>query len=221
MKPLKTLALLLLLVPAVSTTQAKNKKPYKLPTMFDQARFVYVEAVDGQEFDPRLNPDDRQAIADVDRAIDDWKRYVLTTQRNEADLIFVVRKGRLAEARFGVQVGSRRQGAGGQPPGGPSAGNGAAAGGEVGPPDDLLEVYIRNSDDTLGALLWRHTRADGLNLPDLALFKELKMKWNRLTRTRPRASHLSPDASPVPWPPIREPSPSSGEASRKVPQKLH
>ena len=173
MKPLKSIPLFLLLVLALATMQAKPKKPYKLPAMFNQARYVYVEAVDGQEFDPQLDPYDRQAIADVDDALYAWKRYVLTTQRSEADLILVVRKGRLATAKIGVQAGSGPQG-GPNRPTGPLQGNGVGVGTEIGPPDDLLEVYMRNPDNTRGALLWRHTLADGLNPPDLALFQQLK-----------------------------------------------
>lgn len=172
MKPLKTITLLLVLVPALATVQAKNKKPYKLPAAFNQARYVYVEAVDGQEFDPQLNPDDRDAIAAVDKALYDWNRYVPTTRRDEADLIFVVRKGRLVEAGVGVHLGSGRQNV---PPGnGPLPGNGVAVGGAVGPPDDLLEVYQPNPNDARGTLLWLRTLADGLNPPDLTLFKQLK-----------------------------------------------
>lgn len=174
MKSLKTITLLLVLVPALATTQAKNKKPYKLPAMFNQARYVYVEAVDGQEFNPRLNPDDRQAIADLSEAVDSWKRYILTVRRDQADLIFVVRKGRLAEADLGVQVGSGPRNSPNRPAAGPLPGNGVALGGRAGPPDDLLEVYVRNPDDTRGALLWQRTLADGLNPPDITLFKQLK-----------------------------------------------
>lgn len=171
MKPLKTLTLLFVLVSALSTTLAKPKKPYKLPALFNQARYVYVEAVDGQEFDPRIDPDDRQAIADVHEALYHWGRYVVTTRRDEADLIFVVRKGRVATATTAVQVGAGPQGYPG-PRNVPA--NGVAVGGELGPPDDLLEVYDRNPDNTRGALLWLHTLADGLNPPDLTLFRQLK-----------------------------------------------
>ena len=48
MKPFKAITLLLLLAPALATLQAKPKKPYKLPAAFEQARYVYVEAEDGQ-----------------------------------------------------------------------------------------------------------------------------------------------------------------------------
>jgi hypothetical protein len=175
MKPLKPIALMFILIPALASAPAKTKKPYKLPAVFDQARYVYVEAVDGQDFDPRLNPDDRQAIADVYKAVYDWKRYVLTEQRREADLIFVVRKGRLAEARLGAQIGTGRQGTTpNRPAGAPAGGNGVGIGGAVGPPDDLLEIYAPNPNESRGTLLWRRTLADGLNAPDLTLFKQLK-----------------------------------------------
>ncbi len=185
MKLLKTIILFLVLVSALVTLQAKTKKPYKLPAAFNQARYVYVEAVDGQEFDPRLDPDDRQAIADVDKALDGWKRYVLTIRREQADLIFVVRKGRLAAATVGGQVGSAPQGGPGRPANGPIPGNGVAVGGEVGPPDDLLEVYLSDPGDARGALVWQRTLADGLNQPDLVLFRQLKDEVDRTYPIQP------------------------------------
>jgi len=189
MKPLKTITLFLVLVPAVATLQANTKKPYKLPALFNQARYVYVEAVAGQEFDPRLDPDDRQAIADVDKALHDWNRYVLTIRREQADLIFVVRKGRLVTAKVGVQVGSGPQGAPGRPADGPFPGNGVAVGGDVGPADDLLEVYVPNPNDAQGALLWQRTLPDGLNPPQLTLFKQLK---DEVERTYPSQTGNKP-----------------------------
>ena len=174
MKALKAISWSLAAALVLTTAQAKPKKTNKLPAIFNQARFVYVEAVDGQEFDPRLEPDDRQAIADVDRALSDWNRYVLTTRREDADLILVVRKGRMVEGRVGVQVASPGQRIPSAAPGGPVPGKGVSTGGEVGPPDDLLEVYLRNPDNTRGALIWQHTLADGLEAPELTLFQQLK-----------------------------------------------
>jgi hypothetical protein len=176
MKPLKTilLGLVLVLVPALATVQAKTKKPDTLPAVFNHATYVYVEATGGQEFDARLNPNDRQAITDVREALYVWKRYVVTAKREQADLIFVVRTGRLAEARVGVQVGPGGQGIPNRPANGPTAGNGVSGGGEVGPPDDLLEVYVPNPNDARGVLVWRGMLADGLSAPELTLFKQLK-----------------------------------------------
>ncbi len=55
MKLLKTITLMLVLVPALIPLQAKTKKPCKLPAMFNQAQYVWVEAVAGQEFDPKFD----------------------------------------------------------------------------------------------------------------------------------------------------------------------
>ena len=172
LKPLKSIALLTLLLPALVAAQGKTKKPYKLPAVFNQARYAYVEAVDGEQFDPRLYPEDRQAIANVQNALEDWNRYTLVTRRDEADLVFVVRKGRLADANVGVQVGTGTQGGPGTHPGGPSLGVGL--GGEVGPPDDLLEIFVPNPSGVLGSPLWMRTLADGLNAPDVTMFRQFK-----------------------------------------------
>jgi hypothetical protein len=90
--------LLLLLLLFSGPAQSKKKDP-DIPALFRQAHYVYVEAVDGDEFNPRLYPEGRQAIADVGHALQTWKRYVLTIRRQDADLVFVVRKGRLAAAQ--------------------------------------------------------------------------------------------------------------------------
>ena len=230
MKPQKAILLFLLLVPAPAMLQGKAKKPYKLPAAFNQARYVYVQAVDGQEFDPRLKPEDLRAIGDVEKAMHDWTRYVLTTQRDQADLVFVVRKGRLAEldargqvgvggpaaSGRGVRVGSgpgTQAGAGpdgqagagrdGQDGSGPTGAPnrtpndsgrvyGASVGGDVGPRDDLLEVYQPNPNDRLGTLLWQHTLADGLNAPELTLFKQLKDEVERTYPTQTASKSPKP-----------------------------
>ena len=89
--------LLLLLLFFPGPAQSKKKDP-DVPALFRQARYVYVEAVDGDAFNPRLYPEDRQAIADVVTALQAWNRYTLATRRQGADLVFVVRKGRVADA---------------------------------------------------------------------------------------------------------------------------
>ena len=90
MKPLKAMAVLLLLLPAMTQAQKKPKKQI-VPAVFAQARYAYVEAVDGNEFDPRVIPEDREAIANIANAIRAWGRYSLTMHREEADMVFVVR----------------------------------------------------------------------------------------------------------------------------------
>ena len=175
--------LLLLLLFFPGPAQSKKKDP-DIPALFRQARYVYVEAVDGDEFNPRLYPEDRQAIADVRRALQTWNRYVLTVQRQDADLVFVVRKGRLVAAKVfgGVHVGSRTpvaqtpdQGPNRDDPARyPNSGTEVGASGEVGSPDDLLFVDTVRSDGRRGTRIWMQSRTDGLDTPEMPLFKQIK-----------------------------------------------
>jgi hypothetical protein len=145
---------------------AKSKDT--LPPILLTSHFVYVEGLDGDSFAPGITPDDRQAIADVQHAIQDWKRYVVTVKRSDAELIFVVRKGRIASAQPRVGIGGGSE-SGGRPDvvrGGASA--------DVGGPDDLLEVCILNPDGSRTGPIWTRTSKDGLAPPDMPLFEQLK-----------------------------------------------
>jgi hypothetical protein len=195
MKNLKVFVLLLFVVAAVAPAQKKSKKPV-VPAVFGTARYVYVEAVDGNEFDPRVYPEDREAIANIENAIRSWGRYVLTMKRNEAELVFVVRKGRLLTAGGSVGVSHIPGGQVGGPTGGQvgSPGMGGdpsqqssrfpgqqgqnstelGAGAEAGPPDDLFEVCQHNGDGTLSSPLWEHQLEDGLGGPRPILFAQFK-----------------------------------------------
>lgn len=164
---------------------AQNKKK-SVPAVFGTARYVWVESMDGDIYNPNLLPADRQAISDVENAIQNWGRYVLTATRSEAELIFVVRTGRIAEVKAGVSAGDRYPAGSGSasnpnPRGNPNPGQqqpvapGATLGGEVGPPDDLLEVCQPDGSDTSqGTLVWMRSADGGLASPGVPLFKQLK-----------------------------------------------
>ena len=77
---------------------AKDKKKKDVPAILNTARFVYVEAEDGDIMNPRLFPEDREAIADVQDELRDWKRYAVALKQSDAELVMVVRKGRLVAA---------------------------------------------------------------------------------------------------------------------------
>jgi hypothetical protein len=190
----KLTVLLLVLLPNVAFAQHKTKKPI-VPAVFNHARYVYVEAVDGQEFDPRLNPDDLQAIANVRDALGQWNRYALTTRREDADIVIVVCKGRAVEARAGVIIGSGpASGSGTGPQGNPSPGQpggqsgtgfGTVGGGELGTPDDLFEVCQLNPDDTMSTPIWMRTFPDGLDRPRVMLFEQFKNAVDKAYPTQP------------------------------------
>lgn len=189
MKPYKAAVLLLAFVPVLASARKKNSKPV-VPAVFNQAQYVYVQAMDGDEFNPYLLPEDRQAIADVERAIQKWGRYYLVYQRSQADLVFIVRVGRLAEGRGNVGIyrgpapvpgGGPGQGPGqgaGQPgariP--PQGGNGSlvGAGGAVGPPNDLLWVCMPDFHGEPSSPLWSRTEQDGLESPEVPLLKQFE-----------------------------------------------
>ena len=198
MKSMKILALLLLLVPTVVLAQKKTKKP-SVPEIFDHARYVYVEAADGEEFDPGLYPADRNAIADVRDALRKWGRYILTIDRSNADLIFVVRKGRLAGAEARGSIGTVGQypqpgSQGGQFPGGQQRpqGPGFGVGSEVGPPDDLFQVCQLNGDGKLSGPLWIRSIAGGLDAPRVALVAQFKNEVEKAYPSAPATPATKP-----------------------------
>ncbi len=165
-----TLCLLVL-----NLAHSKPKKP-DLPAVFENAKYVYVESVDGDIFKPGLFPGDRRAIADVQDKVREWKRYAIALNRDEADLVFVVRKGRLAgvQPHVGVSDGPRTQPRQpGQFPGqGPATEVGVRT--EVGEPEDMLRVYIQNNGH-LNAMVWDRTMEGGLNAPTVRLVKQLQL----------------------------------------------
>jgi len=163
------LIVLLLGVPILA-----QKKEAEIPKIFTTSQFVFVEtvygAVNDTPVDPRISAEDRTAVSRVEEALRTWGRYQLAFRRSEADLVFVVRKGRIADAHAGVRV-SR----GPRSPGGPSqTAGGPAYGSEAGSPYDVLFVYTRSPDGSLVSPHWDRTLDHGLDAPDLPLFKKFK-----------------------------------------------
>jgi hypothetical protein len=181
MRALKLAAPLLVCFLIVSLAQSKPKKA-DVPAVFQNARYVYVEAVDGDILKPGLYPEDCQAISDVQDSIRAWNRYAIALNRNEADLVIVVRKARLAGAQLhaGISGGTRTQP--GQSPnpdssGGPNVQGGRStevgAGGEVGPDVDILRIYIQ-TDGKLTGTVWSREEDGGLDAPAVPLIAQLK-----------------------------------------------
>ena len=174
MKSTRLLALVLL--PTLTLAQNQNKKKHSVPAVFNNASYVWVESTDGDIFTPGLLPADRHAIVDVQNALRDWGRYVLTPDRQGVELIFVVRTGRIAEGRVGGSVGAPNSGPLGNPNPGQQQhpmGTGVMLGGEVGPADDLLKVVMTNSEGH-GTQVWLRTEEGGLASPNVPLFQQLK-----------------------------------------------
>jgi len=149
----------------VALAQGQSKKKDEIPKVLLTSQYVYVEAVDGDVLNPRLLPENRKAIADVQHALQDWKRYIITAKRREAEIIFVVCKGSLASVQGGVgaQGGTNER-----------TGANASLDAQVGILDDRLDVYILNPDESLMGPIWRHSLKDGLDPPEMPLFAQFK-----------------------------------------------
>jgi hypothetical protein len=115
---------------------------------------------------PATDPDDLQAAGDMETALRKWGKYGLTMHPRDADLIFVVRKGRSVDTKVydRIHIGSGQQ---------PINGVGVRA--EAGDDVDTLSIY----DAKLGlegAPLWRERLAGGLDAPAVKLLQELRKK---------------------------------------------
>ena len=165
----------------VAQAKPKNQK-VDLPAVFKNAQYVYVEAYAGDIFNPNLVPDDREAIYNVEQRLKDWHRYRLAYQRNQADLVFLVRKGRIASVTPRVVVGNggRTRDGNSIPPDPtrtdnyPGAGVGVGVGAEVGSADDELAIYLVDPSGALNGPIWSHNLKQGLDTPDLPLFQLIK-----------------------------------------------
>jgi len=191
--------LVVMLSGVVGTAPAKTKKDPVVPKLFCQARFVYVETADGNVLDPNvLDPNvvaaDRDVALALEEHLREWKRYTLVLRRDEADLVWVVRTGRLVSAGMdtGHPTDSRvtaRIGAGSGPTGTPNpetngqdpgdVGSGrsmpGAVSAQVGDPDDLLTIFEGAGDGgTLHTWLWKKSEAGGLLDAGMPLFQQVR-----------------------------------------------
>jgi hypothetical protein len=69
---------------------AASGNPPQMPRTLANARFVYVAAYDGDQFDPNLLPDDRAAIGRVEDAIEKWGKLRVVYRAQDADIILMV-----------------------------------------------------------------------------------------------------------------------------------
>ena len=69
---------------------ADPAKAPPFPGTLANARYVYVASYDGDQFDPNLLPEDRDAIGAVQNAIQKWGKLMLVYRPSEADIIILV-----------------------------------------------------------------------------------------------------------------------------------
>jgi hypothetical protein len=86
----KNVFAMVLLSLAMCTAVAFAENAPEMPRIFANARFVYVTAYDGGQFNPNLFPEDREAIARVQDAIQKWGKLTVVYRVQDADIILAV-----------------------------------------------------------------------------------------------------------------------------------
>lgn len=84
------IVVLLLSIAAFAATGVRQAAVQPFPKTLINAQYVYVTSYDGDQFDPRLLPEDRAAIANVQDAVQKWGRYTLVYRAQDADMILIV-----------------------------------------------------------------------------------------------------------------------------------
>jgi hypothetical protein len=93
MKRFSLVAISLIVMAAISAAAAPNPTAEKVPAfpgILANARYLYVASYDGDQFDPNLLPEDREAIGAVQDAIQKWGKLMIVYRPSEADIIILV-----------------------------------------------------------------------------------------------------------------------------------
>ena len=86
-------AILTVVAAMLSVASASNPKGSRVPAfpgILANARYVYVAAYDGDQFNPSLLSEDRDAISAVQEAIHHWGKLTLVYRPSEADIVILV-----------------------------------------------------------------------------------------------------------------------------------
>ena len=86
----KQIAAVLLLCLALLGSAFAAKSAPAMPGVLANARYVYVTSYDGDQYNPRLLPEDRAAIARVQDAIQKWGKLTLVYRAEDADMVIMV-----------------------------------------------------------------------------------------------------------------------------------
>ena len=144
---------------------AKDKK--QMPKLIVNATYVMVTSYSGEgTADVRVLPEERRAVADVEHAIRQWGRYKLALRRRDADLIIVVRTGRIGTVAAGHHVPFEPQF--------PTETAGTRGRGEISDLRDMLAVFQPGERIDGSIPLWQSFQADGLDGPNVPLLEEFR-----------------------------------------------
>ena len=199
----RNLPAFVLLLAIAGPATAKSKKP-SVPEAFETAHTVFVEARDDRDItDISLDPENREAILDVQSGIQDWGRYTLSRSRRDADLILVVYKGR-ETPDDGVTPAQPNPGGPGSPhvPASRSPMQNQPDASQSGPNNnypegmtqekDQLWVYTIQSDGKLKGPIWRSEQERGLDRPSVLLLRRLKEEVEKAYPNTPAKQQPTP-----------------------------
>lgn len=182
-------AVLTSLLLLVATIAAARKKKASIDPRIPGAQFVRIISASGNDLDARTLNEDRAAIFRVEQALRSWGRYHIVYNDADADLLFVVRTGRVVGASVGPSISI-----GQQPPipGGPEPSGGGTRVGGTGPvvgmggsmdvsnaTEDTISIYDARigggsrEQMAAGSVLWRKMMSGGLE-GKVPLIEELK-----------------------------------------------
>jgi hypothetical protein len=196
--PVRMTIFFLIVLFAVPLALAKNKKKQVLPDYVLKAETVAV-VIRPYAGEPVTNPTaNRTAEDNVERALLQWGRFRLVTDTSVADLVIAVRKGHASgpavdaptdnrpviiqqaggNTRVGVQQGQPSDPTYPVPPSGQRM---PQVGSEVGPSEDLFEVYI-GGEGSIGRpeypldapSIWRYMGKNALDGPQVKAVEEFK-----------------------------------------------
>ena len=185
------LSALLCLILLTSPSFAKDKKKSTLPAFVLNAQTVAVIVNPGSEVPLGSPGENVSAQSDVERALSKWGRFHVAMSPAGADLVISVRKGRgvsptitggdpnhrpvifdpnSGDTRIGVQTGKPPR-TGTTYPDDPAPRPGM----EVGPTEDLFEVYDGRLREPLdGPLLWRYMGKNALRPPTVSAVEQFR-----------------------------------------------
>jgi hypothetical protein len=87
---LVAISLILAGVSALAASNSSSAKVPAFPGTLANARYVYVASYDGDQFNPNLLSEDRNAIGAVQNAIQEWGKMTIVYRPSEADIIILV-----------------------------------------------------------------------------------------------------------------------------------
>jgi len=91
MRKLERLIVVLFAMAGFAFAAPKPSTPDRpFPAVLKNARFVYVASYDGDQFNPNLLAEDREAISAVQQSISKWGKLMVVLHPSEADIIVLV-----------------------------------------------------------------------------------------------------------------------------------